>query len=811
MMNCYRIVLKIMRKHHNQEDKANISSKDTFGTIAIVVAIFAVIGLYWRWFLPGAITWGDWWYYSKGSMADMTANLWGSGLGGYQIHSMPTAPLVMTSGFLFRVFGWSYSIIERVVCFFPLILYLIISPWYLARVLGYRRAAAAATIIVFNLNTYVFFLTNITTMGLAIAFGPFVLAAFIKLIGNPRFRETIIFAFFASIQIVYDLRIAYVFFFLCGLYLFYSAVLLLAKHKYDLGKIAGKVVLALFLILLLHSYWVIPLFADKFSQGTGAVLPEGYNNSAWIKVLSYWNLLHVFGLQSIFWGKPDIINPPNPRFLLLPILAVTVFLLSPHKRRKIFLFFGFALLIFAFFAKGSKPPFGKVYTWFFLHFPGFFMFREPGKWWSPIVLSYAVLFGGLVDYLSKPVNIKHYLIWLPGKLKIPSRLAKISFIGIIVFMFFIIFPVQPISTLKYSAMFTPYPVPDEADKLDTFLHPQEGFFRILWLPVPYRFGYSSTQHPALSAISLGIEKLEPLFSGDPKYHWPYILSYLNKRDISALLRIFSIKYIVTPAVSNNSPFIYYWYEMPPQYYRKFPSSIAGIKTVDFEGKSKIYELPDYLPHFYTTLKNKIIIGDYREALSGTYDMDFFKSKKPLFAIIKPSPGSESILNASDYFIFQDRDPNDLSIEFTKSSNLVCSFFTNLSKQTKDITVKKSGIYELWIDRFMVPEATDGFSAVFRISKKGKTLQEIYFLLQGLTGKQESKYLKLGEFDDLKIGDYTIEISFEDKSFKKAYSVSLLFVNKAEREALRDAIFEKIMQEESSVSYIFTRNGSFYAK
>ena len=110
--------------------KNNLDKERTYWeTIGLVASVIIVILIYWRWFLPGAITWGDWGYYTKGSFSDIAPGLWGGGLGGDQISGVAYAPLIIISAFLARTFDWSYSIVERVTCFFPLILYLIFSQY----------------------------------------------------------------------------------------------------------------------------------------------------------------------------------------------------------------------------------------------------------------------------------------------------------------------------------------------------------------------------------------------------------------------------------------------------------------------------------------------------------------------------------------------------------------------------------------------------------------------------------------------------------------------------------------------------------
>ncbi|GFP34990.1 hypothetical protein HKBW3S43_00782 [Candidatus Hakubella thermalkaliphila] len=194
---------------------------------AILLLAFCAVGLvYWRWFLPGAITWGDWLYLTKATLADFTPTLWGSdtGLGAYRIISAPLFPILMLQRVLSQALHLDYSVIERLLWFYPFVLLSVTSPWYLARTLGYRRSGAAAVILVFSLNTYMFFIAGQLTVGMAQVLGPLVVAVFVRTVERPFARAGLLLGLAASLQMVYDVRIFYVTTLFCGLYLLYFLI-----------------------------------------------------------------------------------------------------------------------------------------------------------------------------------------------------------------------------------------------------------------------------------------------------------------------------------------------------------------------------------------------------------------------------------------------------------------------------------------------------------------------------------------------------------------------------------------------------------
>ncbi|MEA3369346.1 MAG: hypothetical protein U9Q24_03210 [Candidatus Ratteibacteria bacterium] len=779
-----------------------------FKNIPVMLAVLAVIGLYWRWFLPGALTYGDWWYLSKGSMSDLTACLWGAGLGGYRILSLSSAPLVMFTGFLFRTFGWSFSIIERLTCYVPLIFFLIFSPWYLARTLGYRRVGTAVTIIVFNLNTYMFFITAVTNMALAVAVSPLALALFIRALQRAHFRYEFLFCAVFALEMVYDMRIAYITAMFCALYFVYYFTVSAAKGHYGFLKLGRQLFFMGLMTVLFHSYMLIPFLFGRASGASFVALPQGYDNAGWVRTLSYWNLLHVSGLQATGWGKSGIINPPHPQFLLLPILAFSVFLFSVRRHKRMLLFFGITALVFSFFAKGSKPPFGEVYIWFFRHFPGFFMFREPGKWWSPLALSYAALIGGLADYLISGDRIDRLLIRVKARLNISAPVTKLSLTAAALAGFFILFPVQPISTLHYLGNFVPQSVPEESGHLENFLHSQPNFFRTLWLPVPYRFGYSSGRHPALSGVNLAESFLLPLRFNNPA-DWPYISSYLGYSYSTFLLRLLSVKYVLVPSTPKKEPNLYYWYGKEPKYFDRLAEVTPGLKRVSFEGTSRLYEVPNPFPHFYVGSESAAFIGNEFGCLPIIGITELIKNNN-VFLPGKQISGKN--LKNINNFIFWDSCWRDLALELSPKTIIRESYGISsrlrsgrriTNRQKIELKAENAGKYEVYLDTIDLPERViPRFD--LEINEKIVTLGTRFRELNA-----DRRYAKLGEVD-IEAGRHEIGIArLSGVWVAGTKDIKLLLVEKKERQKSEEPIWEKINQPNVDLSYVLSKDKKFY--
>lgn len=787
-------------------------SHNIIGVISIILAVLLVIALYWRWALPGFITLGDWSpVVSKNALADFSLVLWNSGgLGNYIIQGIPFHPLGAFSGFLSRSMHYDGAPIELLVIFLPFIFILIISPLYLARVLGFTKIGISATIIVFNLNSIMFLIAAVPTLALAIASGPLVIATFIQAIHSSRLRNCLLFGLALSLQMFFDVRIAYVGVVFCFLYLVYHVfIVFFEESSYNFRDLFKKLSLMALIVFLLHSYWIIPFLEGKVSHAPVVSLPAGYNDAGWVRTLSYWNLLHVLGLQAISWGRPYTFNPPNAQFLFFPILAFSIFLFPLGKKKRIFLFFGLAALVFSFLAKGSKPPFGEFYIWLFLHFPGFSMFREPGKWWFPVLVSYTALIGGLAEILINGKNITILSGWLKERFKISLAIVR-AYLGVsAIALFFLIFPVNPISTLYYSGIYEPRPVPEEAHYLDDFLHSQPDFSRILWLPMMFRYGYFSSQHPAVSSAELGQGLLSSLLISEPN-SYPEPSSYLKHSFVSQILRLFSVRYIVVPFVPTGQSLIYYWYESAPEYFQYLANKASKVIPYAFKGKSKVYEIQNSLPHIYTALDSGsyFIVGNYGDVLPIVFKV-LRLQLKPLIIISGQNHNIQDSPLSSRKFVFQDRDLGDFALELTNPITIFFSIFKNKDKSKLSLKIFKPGTYELWIDTESI-KFESAEVVLFEIIFDRKVIYRLVSDKNKLNiNKTEghSKYSRMAELN-VKAGQHAIEIRAKDKNGKIPISSVLLLTEKSKRLNQEKSLTQSLRNNGKDISYIFSRSSDF---
>lgn len=810
-MKSSKKILEMLNKEKITKEGSLTRLEAIFENIVLILSICLVIALYWRWFLPGVITWGDLWHASRGVLAEGSLISWySSSLGSYNVAMLPVLMVIDFMGFVYRMSHWEPAIIERLFIYGGIVFFLIFSPWFLGRTLGYGKVGVAVTILVFNLNSFIFGVSGLSTFAFAIALCPLVLAIFIRLIYHQRLREGLLLAIVASLQMIYEVRFSYITIFFCILYLLYYLVNEFSGGHYNHSKLIKILLVTAFILFLLQSYWIIPVvFSEVMGRLSNVVqfsLPV-VSSPGTVRALSYWNLLHILGLQIPSWGLAGVVNPPHPQFLFLPVLVFSVFLFPAiYRKKQILLFFGLSALIFCFLGKGSKPPFGGIYIWLYLHFPGFFMFREPGKWWPPLIVSYAVLVGALADCFVTEDSIRRLFMQLKKHWDISRSSFKVILITAAITAFFIIFPAQPISTFVhsyYSGMWSPRKIPEESVNIETFLQSQKDFFRVIWLPYIYRFGYYSNQHPPVMGYSLGQEMFSSLSTGDPRFYAVYF-SYLKKPSITKMFRLLCVKYIIVPFAPLDEYCIYPWFGHPPEYYHRLVGNIPQIKAVGFAGKSKIYALPNPLPHFHTGSKNIFFNGRFNDVLPLIINSNFLNQNPVLIIAEQNNKLLSSILSANS-ILLQDSNLDDLAIELTESIKIPFSIAEHQDIQRLKVQIDKTGTFELWIDCSQIDLAKREFP--FSITMDRRAMWDSRQIFTMTSGQGLRKWLKLAEIT-FKHGQHIIEIKANKKIAKLPVASRLILEEGASREATKKNIQQRIGVSGAGVSYIFTRSGEF---
>ena len=424
-------------------------------------------------------------------------------------------PVLFVTSLLSRL-GLSWFIIDKLwwILVFIVSVY---GTYRLCRFFGVSSKFSALGSLIYSSNTYIILLFDGGQLGVALAYGfvPLVLSSILSYVTNPpkdeKLKKAMTNGLLLAVLVFLDLRISYVFFVLLLLIFF----ILFLKRKIILTK---EMFVVPVVIVLVNIFWLLPTIQYKDSlNGIVSQTPSTGSDLLFFSVADFphsLSLLHPNYPENLF-GRTYFFKP---EFLLIPIIAFTIFL---SEEISIFtLSFGLLALTGAFLGKGAHEPFGGVYEFLFRTIPGFFLFRDPTKWYVMTAVAYSLLIPQSLEKIRIPILYLH------------KNKMQIFFAAFVVFW---LFTLRLVFSGKVNGNITPPKITEEYHVLKNILVDDHSPSRTLWLPSIEKFGYSSKIHPALSASSVFSESSP---SG--------LMRVFNSPENIKRIESFGIKYIVVP-------------------------------------------------------------------------------------------------------------------------------------------------------------------------------------------------------------------------------------------------------------------------
>ena len=686
-----------------------------------IIIILIILLIYKGWFLFNPLSAGDWGFFYNSSLKEFSVNpsswnsVFNSGLGGSNLIILGLFFYFSSTIYLlFNFFKFDWLLIERIAWFWPFLIISVFSSYFLFKKLFSDKFALLSSAL-FTLNTYILMVVGGGQMGIALSYtiAPFVLYLFIKTIdffnssennlqfspASPseagraiyNFKLPMLAGILLSLQIIFDLRIAYITLAAVAIY----AVLHILNSVFSKETLKKKIFYILYFIFyifiipgivtfLLNSFWIIPLISG--GKNPLVELGSAYSSLESVKFFSFakfedsFSLLHPNWSENIF-GKTGFLKP---EFLMLPILAYSsLFFISKIKDQRTksyILFFALLGLIGTFLAKGANEPFEEIYLWMFNHVPGFIMFRDPTKWYTLVAISYSILIPFTVWKIYEWIKSQQkFQIFPTNFFRVGSRLKTIS--GIIfnlqnLFLLFIVFwllyLIRPAILGQLSGTFSSTQVPQDYIRLEQFLSSQNNFSRTLWVPTLQRFGYYSNAHPAIPAND---------FFKTSGYS--NVLQNIRIDKTKNLLRESAVKYVIVPYDSQGEIFLKDRKYNNDIYQKTINvvKQIPYLKQVSGFGKIAVFEVhpPAGGPkdHFWTTSKSLTL--KYKYVSPVEYRFEVVNAKK-----------GDMIVFAENYDAsWQARDSNT---KFYDWPNLIGS--DPYERRFNSFTLRKGGDYSM---------------------------------------------------------------------------------------------------------------------
>ncbi len=496
---------------------------------AVIIAAIAIV--YHWWLSGGVVTGGDWGYGADAHLRDFwpIPSLWdgAAGTGAANILAAPAFPLYALHGLLAEL-GIGYAVDERLFWLFPCLLAGALATYALAVALYANRLAGivAAFFVAFNYYTMGIFAGGQFTVIDAGLLMPVILWLFYRALLRPTASRLAPTALAVGVQVMYDPRSTYLTVWMLLLLALYYVI---AQSSVATALRAGLRVALQFavigvIVVLMHLFWLLPgHYAEKIA------LPAGYGAVGGVSALSYFHFDEGFAL----YQPPPPSTTVGALFLLLPILAFGTLL----RRRvtSVDMFLVSMALLAIFFTKGDNPPAGAIYDWLFVHFPGFDIYRDPSKFFQPLLLADALLLGRMAAILAARRSDRPLRNPVAARGRVRTIAPLLCFAAVAV-------SAAPIASRGSYATFAPVTVPDEYRALEHYMEQQQHFSRTLWVFGQALYVGNTDLHPAISADTVA-QQLQPF--AQIRDSTP---SWLLLPRAKAILQGLSVEYV---AVGDN--------------------------------------------------------------------------------------------------------------------------------------------------------------------------------------------------------------------------------------------------------------------
>jgi hypothetical protein len=590
--------------------------------LLIGAAIFLLyIVTYRTWiFSRGILTFGDWPYVTLSSQVDhylAYLYIWkGDESLGSVVLDSGQAITYLPYGLLAKYLGVGFSLAERLVHFWPVLVLTPVSAFIFARTFFKSKLAIIGATATYCFNIYILTIeTGFMTFAGAYALVPLVYVAFKKTIEAPSAKNVTVTALVFCVCSAYEPRIFYIVLWVLAGYTAYYFIAYPQTARFSsAAKIAAAAAAPVVLYILANMYWILGL--TKASSLTGNVLL-----SKSLFGSGYWSLREALTLFYPWWdgGQPVafIVHPIPAYMWAIPIAAGLGFIVQ--RKSKQVTFFAAVTLLGILLSKQSDYPFPQLYSWLFAHWPEFSAYREPTMFYILIALGYTVLIGALLEWL-----------WLNRQKSILRFIALWVSSGLLLGIF--ASNLVPVVSGSIGTLFVARSTPSDYLELNRYILSDTSFSRLLWFPASSRWGVFTNVHPKLEASDLvpststGVFGLNSSVQGAT--YRDQVSEIFKPNYAEAIFAALGIKYLIVPSAdfsTGDDPFSGYGDDR--QFFVDSLNSVPWLNRVNI-GTSQI-----------AVYENRAV-KPYISALSSVFSLAIFPNLEQKYSFITGTLGGE---------------------------------------------------------------------------------------------------------------------------------------------------------------------------
>jgi hypothetical protein len=503
----------------------------------VIVPFALALGIFHAWFASGLLLGDDQFRFSRDQLASYFPwrNAWDPSFvfGVSSGDASPGYPLWAVAGLLTHL-GADFAVVERLVWFWPLFFLLVLAPYAFVYRLTHAPWAAAVAAAVFAVNTWTVSLVQRGHIPSLVAYALMPAAAFawIVLLRRRGPVDAVAFAALLTLQVMYDLRYAYITASACLIIAAVGGIRAIARRRFVSAKsvlVAGMWVATT--LIAFNAYWLLPLVAAP------AHLPAGYDSLAsFVNASQSQSLAHALALFYPFYHYVQGTDPFKP-FAVEPaffVVFVLVVLSSFAARtRWIALALAASAVVGIVLTSGPQSPFGAIDDFAFAHVPGMTLFRDISKFSALVAFAYAALLGLGFARLIGAARVR---AGRPAR-ALAATLACLLIAGYAWLMHDAFNPMR-------LSNFTMTILSQDDRGMQSFLDRQPGYFRTLLYPTWRPELVGTALHPVVSADYL--VDSAPADGGLSDFFPPYatLQARLGSPLIPELLAEASVRYVV---------------------------------------------------------------------------------------------------------------------------------------------------------------------------------------------------------------------------------------------------------------------------
>ncbi|MDP8265640.1 MAG: hypothetical protein P9M07_01700 [Candidatus Aceula meridiana] len=583
--------------------------------IGILIVFSMIAAIYGPWFSSQMIARGDWKARSGEWMSDYRTppSIWDhSDFGGVSFlynGRITRYPLFYLQAQLHQQLGLSFKWTERILWFFPFIIFSFLSMYLLSRYLFKNNLVAFFSIIYFISNNFIVFRMHGAqmTLGMAYALTPLALFLFIKGLKERKFIFIFLNGLSLSIMAYYDFRIIFLVIFIQFLYLCYYSFILSSEKIVSFYLGIKSFCLIGILFLFLNIFWILPLILSNLK----ASIPfSPFSFQEVITRTDFYNALVLsIGANSSLKGYLYLDQQIFTGLLVFLHMIIYGFYLLIKDKKEI-AFWMLLSIFLAFFAKGLSAPFPEINSLFYQYMPFASIYRLPSKFLIVGGTSISLCFGaGCNALLSRMKRPKQHLI---------------LFLFLTLLPLFIIFPAlfgpNSLKSMEGGSSFHPF-VAKEYFQYEKWLKNQSSHYKVAVLPGTPSYYFFNNRFPRYEPLT-NIQRRSEVGSYFSEITNIYKLSLVNEKNISKALELINVKYVF---LAPRDDTLWPWY--PKDSYNKYTKKLLESEGLKRTKLDNIFTTTNPLPNFFISQKLLYIDGSLDHILSYFRDkkIDFEKS------------------------------------------------------------------------------------------------------------------------------------------------------------------------------------------